>query len=142
MFVIGTNICMRTSEVGEEVPQRAEVWDGHDGWMSRGNTAIVGPDGDVIAGPLRERAAILYADLDLDTLHTHRREFDPVGHYARPDVFRLQVDYTARTPVTQHAVAPAREAAPQRRPDGGSWYDLDVSIASRSARPGRDNSPL
>lgn len=103
VFVIGTNICMRASDVGDEVPQRAEVWDGPDGWLSRGNTAIVGPDGRVIAGPLREQAAILYADLDLDTLHTHRREFDPMGHYARPDVFRLQVDVTARAPVTQRA---------------------------------------
>jgi nitrilase len=67
------------------------MYGGDDDWMSRGNTLIVDPYGRVIAGPLREQEGILYADVDLTVVRQARRQFDVVGHYARPDVFRLDV---------------------------------------------------
>jgi nitrilase len=48
--------------------------------------------GDLLAGPLFDREGILYADLDLGEVVRSRFDFDVVGHYARPDVFRLSVD--------------------------------------------------
>ncbi|MHA1126551.1 MAG: carbon-nitrogen hydrolase family protein [Candidatus Heimdallarchaeota archaeon] len=60
--------------------------------MSKGGSAIYGPDGNLLAGPLVEKAGILYADLDLSVIPKNRYEFDVVGHYARPDVFRLLVN--------------------------------------------------
>jgi nitrilase len=60
--------------------------------MSKGGSAIYGPNGDVLAGPLVDKAGILYAELDLASLPKNRYEFDVVGHYARPDVFRLLVN--------------------------------------------------
>jgi nitrilase len=53
---------------------------------------IVDPAGTVLAGPLVREEGILYAELDLDAARARRRLFDPVGHYNRPDVFRLTVD--------------------------------------------------
>ena len=52
-----------------------------------GGAAIVEPTGGrVVAGPLRDREGILYADCDLrDGLHA-KRWFDVVGHYAREEV--------------------------------------------------------
>jgi hypothetical protein len=52
-----------------------------------------------VAGPVAERAEILYATTDLALVRASRRELDPVGHYARPDVFTLTVDTRARAPV-------------------------------------------
>ena len=46
--------------------------------MSRGYTTIVAPGGEVLAGPILEREQILYADLDMDTVHAQRRMFDPL----------------------------------------------------------------
>jgi len=60
--------------------------------MSKGGSAIYGPDGNLLAGPLVDKAGILYADLDLSVIPKNRYEFDVVGHYARPDVFRLLVN--------------------------------------------------
>ncbi len=60
--------------------------------MSKGGSAIYGPDGNVLVGPLVDKAGILYADLDLSVIPKNRYEFDVVGHYARPDVFRLLVN--------------------------------------------------
>lgn len=66
-----------------------------------GGSVIVSPLGEVLAGPLRDGEGILTAELDLDDLTRARFDFDPTGHYARPDVFTLHVDESARTAVTR-----------------------------------------
>ena len=53
---------------------------------------MVSPLGRVIAGPLFDREGILYAELDLAEVVQSKFDFDVVGHYARPDVFKLIVD--------------------------------------------------
>lgn len=60
--------------------------------MCRGGSAIVSPLGEYLAGPLYGSEGILYADLDLDAIAGAKFDFDPIGHYARPDVFTLTVD--------------------------------------------------
>ncbi len=86
---------------GGHVPPdlRGDLYQSDGDWMSRGHTAIAGPDGQLLAGPVTEREEILYAEIDSAAIQAARREFDPVGHYARPDVFRLSVDTTARQSV-------------------------------------------
>jgi nitrilase len=61
------------------------------GTIGRGGSAILAPDGSYLAGPLFDREGILYATLDPDRLLAERQRFDPVGHYHRPDVLRLEV---------------------------------------------------
>ena len=73
-------------------------WDA-DRPLIRGNSVIVGPLGEVLAGPLQGQAGLLAAQIDLDELARARYDFDVVGHYARPDVFSLQVDRRAKSTV-------------------------------------------
>jgi len=91
VFVVGTNTCLRGSDIPRSLRGAAELYGGAEDWLSRGNTAIVGPDGTVLAGPLRDEAGMLVVTLDLADLVLARRQFDPVGHYARPDVFPFTV---------------------------------------------------
>lgn len=92
VFVIGTNTCLHARDVPRSLPGADRLYAGaDDDWPSRGNTAIVGPDGAVIAGPITEQAGMLVATLDLARLTAARREFDPIGHYARRDLFQLAV---------------------------------------------------
>ena len=93
VFVIGTNTYLRGSDIPRTLPGADDLYGGDDEWLSRGNTAIVGPDGTILAGPLTEQSGTLVTTLDLTTLTHARREFDPVGHYARPDVFHLTVHH-------------------------------------------------
>lgn len=58
----------------------------------RGGSCIIGPLGEVLAGPLYGEESILYADLQRSDLIEARFDLDVVGHYARPDVFQLLVD--------------------------------------------------
>ena len=82
------------AESGAEAPG----WD-PDRPLIRGNSMIVGPLGDVLAGPLVGEEGLITAQIDLGELVRARYDFDVVGHYARPDVFSLTVDESARPPV-------------------------------------------
>lgn len=62
------------------------------GYLIRGGSVIVGPSGDVLAGPVYDREEILTAEIDVADRSRFTFDFDPAGHYARPDVFSLTVD--------------------------------------------------
>ena len=99
MFVIGTNTCLHGRDIPRSLPGADELYPGgDDDWLSRGNTMIVGPDGDVLAGPLVGEPGTLTSSLDLGDLIAARRQFDPVGHYSRPDVFTLTVHQPPSAP--------------------------------------------
>ena len=57
-----------------------------------GGSCIVDPHGELLAGPDFAGETILTAEIDRREIVKGRYDFDPVGHYARPDVFRLVVD--------------------------------------------------
>jgi nitrilase len=79
------------------------------GVIGRGGSAILGPDGSYLAGPLYDEEGILYAELDPSRLLAERQRFDPVGHYSRPDVLEL----TVRAPDAQPSTRPsARSTRP------------------------------
>jgi nitrilase len=99
VHVIGVNTVIRATDVPHAVPGYDEVWKGKDGWMSVGRSVIVAAGGEILAGPLVEEEGILYAELDPESARGQRFEFDPVGHYARPDVFELIVHEDRRSPV-------------------------------------------
>lgn len=65
-----------------------------------GGSCIVSPLGQVLAGPARNGQALLSADLDLGEITRGKFDLDVVGHYARPDVFRLVIDATPQAPVS------------------------------------------
>jgi nitrilase len=67
--------------------------------LIRGGTCIVSPLGEVIAGPLYGQPGIVTADLDLDLIVQGKFDLDVVGHYARPDIFRLEVNEQPSPPV-------------------------------------------
>jgi nitrilase len=67
--------------------------------MARGGSCIVSPLGEILAGPNYEDECILTADIDLGDIARGKFDFDAVGHYARPDVFRLIVDETPKPAV-------------------------------------------
>lgn len=64
-----------------------------------GGSVIVGPMGDVLAGPLVGSAGLISAEIDTADLVQARYDYDVVGHYARADVFELSVDQRPRSGV-------------------------------------------
>ncbi|WP_261404534.1 nitrilase-related carbon-nitrogen hydrolase [Chenggangzhangella methanolivorans] len=96
-FVIGACQVMKRSDFPEDYASRIEA--GPDEWMMHGRSVIVGPLGDVLAGPLVDEEGTLTADVDVDDIIGAKLDFDPVGHYSRPDIFSLRVDEAEKAPV-------------------------------------------
>jgi nitrilase len=106
MFVVGVNTVLHVDRIPTGFPHRERLvpqrfLDDNGPWVEEGNTIIVAPSGDILAGPVRQREETLIADLDLGAVKAARRFFDPVGHYNRPDVFRLQVNTSPQTAVVE-----------------------------------------
>ena len=83
------------NDLGIEV----EGWDA-DRPLIRGGSLIAGPLGDVLAGPCFNETGLVTAEIDLAEIVRARYDFDPVGHYARPDVFSLTVDERGKRAVS------------------------------------------
>jgi nitrilase len=98
-WVIGSGCALATSDIPETFPSRDAVFDAKRGWLNPGDSVIVAPNGDVVAGPLHEEYGILYADIDTDQSSNEHRTLDVAGHYGRPDVFTLTVDRSPQPPI-------------------------------------------
>lgn len=95
MFLISACQVQPSPKVlGIDVPHWEE-----DRPLIQGNSVIVGPLGDVLAGPLKNETGLITACIDLDELVKARYDFDVVGHYSRPDVFSLSVNERAKSSV-------------------------------------------
>jgi nitrilase len=101
-FVLGCNQFNRRSDFPQHYD--SSFGDGPDTVISRGGSCIVGPFGDFLAGPNFEEETILIAELDRGLLPKAKFDFDAVGHYARPDIFRLVVDDQPKKPVATVSV--------------------------------------
>ncbi len=88
-FVVSPSHFQRSSAYPPDFPLSDEL-QGID-VIGRGGSAILGPDGGYLAGPLYDEEGILYAELDPARLHEERQRFDAAGHYHRPDVLRLDL---------------------------------------------------
>jgi nitrilase len=98
-FVLGCNQFAYRSDYPADYP--SIHGDDPGAIMSRGGSCIIDPLGRVLAGPDRDGPTILAADLDLDEIARAKFDFDVVGHYARPDVFRLVINESATPPVVR-----------------------------------------
>jgi nitrilase len=97
-YVLGCNQYVTRAMYPDDLELAAEL----DAWpetLCVGGSAIYGPSGDRLAGPLEGEAGILLADVDPSEIVRAQFDFDVTGHYARPDVFRFEVDTTARAAV-------------------------------------------
>ncbi len=84
-----------------DAPQNYAAVQGNDpdAVLMRGGSCIVGPLGEVLAGPVLDEDALLVHELDFGDLSRGKYDFDVVGHYARPDIFRLHVNEAPTPPV-------------------------------------------
>jgi len=90
-FVLGCNQFVTKAMYPDDLEGIKDLADLPD-VICRGGSAVLSPLGDYLAGPLFGQEGILYAGLDMGQIAEARFDFDVVGHYARPDVFRLSVN--------------------------------------------------
>lgn len=82
---------------------RNTITDDPDAVLMRGGSMIVGPLGNVLAGPNYDGETVLTAEIDTDDITRAQFDLDLNGHYARPDLFRLLVNEERRQSVSTAA---------------------------------------
>ena len=99
-WVIGAGVALRNRDIPDDFPDRDAIYPAAEDWINPGDSLVIAPGGTIVAGPLNERQQILYAELDLGKVAISRRTFDVAGHYARPDIFNLQVNTDSQSPIS------------------------------------------
>jgi len=90
-WVLGSGCSMQASDIPASFPERARLYPDPARWLNPGDSVIVSPGGEVVAGPLHATHGILYAECDPAAADTAHYTLDAAGHYNRPDVFTLTV---------------------------------------------------
>jgi nitrilase len=98
-WVLCIGSALRGKDIPRDFPQRAKLFPDLDEWFNAGDSVVVAPNGEIVAGPLHEEHGILYAECDPARAASAKRTLDVTGHYGRPDIFHLEVDRSARKPV-------------------------------------------
>jgi nitrilase len=91
-FVVSVSGMMHADWMDGDIPHIEAIRSNASGWLADGGSCIAGPDGQWIIEPQVGEEGIHYAELSIDTVARERHNFDPAGHYSRPDVTRLKVN--------------------------------------------------
>ena len=105
-FVLTANQFARRGDYPDDYPIDGDHEP--DSVLCRGASVIVSPLGEILAGPALDGETILHAELDLGAIAEGKYDFDVVGHYARPDIFRLSVNEQPMPPVVLDEEKPMR----------------------------------
>lgn len=65
-----------------------------------GGSALAAPDGTWLVEPVAHREHLVVGDIDTAVVYGERQNFDPTGHYGRPDIFGVRVDRSRRRAAT------------------------------------------
>ncbi len=95
-FVLASGALMKASSLPPELEPHPERVSGPEHWVLRGGSAIIGPDGKYIAGPIYDEPTILTAELDLRRASEESMTLDVTGHYHRPELFEFRPLRTGR----------------------------------------------
>ena len=90
---------MKGSDFPDDFPEKSTLYPDADEWVNPGDSVVIAPGGEIIAGPMREEAGILYCDIDREKVGIAKRALDVTGHYSRPDIFQLHVNTQPQSPV-------------------------------------------
>jgi nitrilase len=91
-FVISVSSLMKKEDFPANTPHVSEIIKNAPEVMANGGSCIAGPDGEWLLEPILHKEGVFYCDLDFNRVYEERQNFDPVGHYARPDVTKLTVN--------------------------------------------------
>jgi len=91
-FVISVSSLMTVDDFPKDTPHLETILNKAPKILANGGSCIAGPDGEWIIEPVLNTEGNIYQTLDFNRVLEERQNFDPVGHYSRPDVTKLSVN--------------------------------------------------
>jgi len=91
-FVVSVSGLMRKSDFPEGTPHLDLILEDSDDVLANGGSCLAGPDGEWVIEPVVDKESLSVAIIDHARVREERQNFDPSGHYSRPDVTRLIVN--------------------------------------------------
>ncbi len=91
-FVMSVCGLMRKEDFPPETPHLQKILANVPDVLANGGSCLAGPDGQWIIEPLADQDKLLVATINHRHVREERQNFDPVGHYSRPDVTQLIVN--------------------------------------------------
>lgn len=95
-YVLATGLIESVADLPPQFELPDKLRDNPDQLLQRGGSAIIGPDGQYVAGPVFDEETILTAEIDLDSIEAERLTLDVTGHYYRDDIFSFDVKKDTR----------------------------------------------
>lgn len=91
-YCISVGAVMTPEEVRDDTPFAEQIRAALKDMPANGGSCVAAPDGSWVLPPLKGETGIRYCDLDARLIRQERQNFDPAGHYSRPDVTQLTVN--------------------------------------------------
>ena len=91
-YVLSVSSLMSKDDFPENTPHLDRILENASETLANGGSCIAGPDGEWVIEPVLHKEGLIIETLDFNRVLEERQNFDPVGHYSRPDVTKLTVN--------------------------------------------------
>jgi nitrilase len=88
-FVVSVSGLMRAEDFPKDTPHLEIILKNAPAVLANGGSCIAGPDGEWVVAPLIDKEGLIISTIDFNRVLEERQNFDPAGHYSRPDVTKL-----------------------------------------------------
>jgi len=98
-YVVSVSSLMSKTDFPEGTPHLEAILSNAPETLANGGSCIAGPDGEWVVAPVLHKEGLIIQEIDFNRVLQERQNFDPVGHYSRPDVTKLTVNRERQTTV-------------------------------------------
>jgi nitrilase len=91
-YVISVSALMRKENIPVDLPFYSEIIDQMPEEMTDGGSCVAGPDAEWLLPPQVNTEDLFTVEIHAEKIRMERQNFDPSGHYSRPDVLQLKLN--------------------------------------------------
>ena len=98
-WVVGSGVALTSDDIPADFPDKSALYPDNEEWINPGDSVVIAPGGELVAGPMRREKGLLFAEVESTRAVIAKRALDVAGHYSRPDIFTLRVNTRPQSPI-------------------------------------------